>query len=447
MIKGQRTTVADAYNALTGVCLTLGRLCTQGEAEREIIVRMPLAMMTRHLGVFGSTGAGKTATLQGLFEQLSAAGVPVFVPDVKGDLSGMSIPGNRERVQTRIDQTGQDWKATANAVEYFQLGEGAGISIRVSVESFGAPNLGRIMGLTQVQSSVLEMIFIWAKRNELRLYSLTDLSAVLSYLVSTEGNAQLTQQIGRASSASLGVIQRGVAVLEDKAAEFFGAPEFDVRDFIRTTEDGRGVISMLELSNVARNPKLFTAFLYWLIDQVSQDSVLPEVGDLPAPKMAMVIDEAHLMFEGASKEFVTTFNQMLRLVRSKGLAIILVSQDSTDIPAPILKQLSSKIQHAVRAHTGQDETMLKKMCSTFPKNPYDLSTLIPTLPIGHSVVSVLGNDGSPLPVSWTVMDAPQSRMSPIESADITLLTADSALAAYYSTIGECPTPGAAEQLK
>lgn len=412
--------------------IDLGVLNHDGEPVTDARIRIPLAMLNRHGLVAGATGTGKTITLQVLAEQIARAGVPVFAADIKGDLSGMATPGAPdEKLLARTARNGQDWQPGAPAVEFFALGgQGKGIPLRATVSSFGPILLSKVLGLNQTQESSLGLVFYFADQAGLPLLDLDDLGAVLRYLDSDEGRPVL-KQIGGLSSQTVGVILRSIINLEQQGGGvFFGEPEFDARDFLRTTPDGRGVVSMLELPNLADRPALFSTFLMWLLAELYQD--LPEVGDLDRPKLVFFFDEAHLLFRGASRAFIEEITRTVRLIRSKGVGVFFVTQTPKDVPADVLAQLGSRVQHQLRAHTPDDAKALRQTVNTFPTSQYDLAEVLTQLGIGQAVVTVLDPDGAPTPVAWTRVFAPESRMGPSQADHIDQLVANSQLYPRYA---------------
>jgi len=407
------TEVAEGY-AFTGPALELGRLVL-GEEVAPVDVRIPLAMLNRHGLVAGATGTGKTKTLQLMAEQLSSAGVPVFAADVKGDLSGLAVPGeDGPRIQERSTSVGQTWTASGFPVEYFALGgAGTGIPLRATMSSFGPTLLAKVLGLNTTQESSLGLVFHYADRAGLPLLDLADLRAVVQYLLSDEGKAEL-KGLGGLSSATAGVILRELIGFEDQGAgAFFGEPEFDTAELLRTTEDGRGIISLVELPDLQDRPALFSTFLMWLLADLFSD--LPEVGDVEQPKLVFFFDEAHLLFTDASVDFLRAIAQTVRLIRSKGVGIFFVTQSPTDVPDDVLAQLGSRVQHQLRAATPRDAKALKATVSTYPISSYgDLGKVILSLGIGEAVVTVMDERGAPTPVAWTRMRAPESRMGPAD---------------------------------
>ena len=418
--------------AFAGPALELGALVVGEGCDPTAKVRIPLSMVNRHGLVAGATGTGKTKTLQAMAEQLSAAGVPVFLADIKGDLSGMAAPGEAsDRVTKRAADIGLDWAPAAYPVEFFALGgRGKGVPVRATVTSFGPTLLAKVLGLNDVQESSLGLVFHFADRNALPLLDLADLRAVIQHLTSPAGAAELTE-LGGLSKATAGVILRELIAFADAGAEdFFGETEFDTRDFLRIAPDGRGVVSILELPGVQDQPQLFATFLMWFLADLFQD--LPEVGDVDKPKLVFFFDEAHLLFDDASKEFLDAIAQTVRLIRSKGVGVFFVTQTPKDMPGDVLAQLANRVQHALRAFTPADAKALKATASTFPMSGYDLEEVLTQVGIGEAVVTVMSERGAPTPVAWTRLRAPQSRMAPADAAVLASAVEASPLRSKYA---------------
>jgi uncharacterized protein len=394
-------------------------------------VRIPLSMLNRHGLVAGATGTGKTKTLQLMAEQISAAGVPVFAADIKGDLSGLASPGvPSAKLTARTQRIGQDWSPLACPTEFFALGgQGLGVPLRATMSSFGPVLLAKVLGLNAVQESSLGLVFHYADVAGLPLLDLADLRAVLTHLTSDEGKSEL-KDLGGLSAATVGVILRSLVTFASQGAEaFFGEPEFDTADLLRVAADGRGVVSLLELPNLQDRPALFSTFLMWLLADLFHD--LPEVGDVEKPKLVFFFDEAHLLFADASKAFLDAIAQTVRLIRSKGVGIFFVTQTPKDVPDDVLAQLGSRVQHQLRAHTPNDAKALKQTVATFPSSHYDLAETLQQLGIGEAVVTVMDPDGTPTPVAWTRMRAPRSLMAPTPAEVLQPGIATSALMGRY----------------
>jgi uncharacterized protein len=418
--------------AFDGSALEMGAL-VNGEALPDVQVRIPIAMLNRHGLVAGATGTGKTRTLQVLAEQLSAAGVPVFAADIKGDLSGIATPGeSSEKLVERTRAIGQHWISAASPTEYFTLGGlGSGIPLRATVSSFGPLLLSKVLELNPTQESSLGLVFHYADSAGLPLVDLSDLRAVLSYLVSDQGKQEL-KSLGGLSSATVGVILRSLITFADQGADiFFGEPEIDTSLFLRTTPDGRGIVSLLEVPGVQDKPALFSTFLMWLLADLFND--LPEVGDTDKPKLVFFFDEAHLLFNNASKDFIASITQTVRLIRSKGVGIVFVTQTPKDVPNDVLAQIGSRVQHQLRAHTPDDARALKATISTFPISDYNLAEVLTSLAIGEAIITVMNERGAPSPVAWTRLRAPQGSMSPSAPDLIAATVRASPLLATYGT--------------
>jgi hypothetical protein len=428
-----------------GAALELGRLMASADDLTDVDIRIPLAMLNRHGLVAGATGTGKTKTLQLLAEQLSAGGVPVFAADIKGDLSGLSVAGAaNEKVSERAASIGQEWTPTGFPVEFFALGgEGTGVPVRVTMDGFGPTLLSKVLGLNATQESSLGLVFHYAEQKGLTLVGLDDLRAVVKHLTSDEGKADL-KELGGLSSATAGVILRELIAFADQGAdEFFGEPSFDPADFLQV-RDGQGVISLLELPNLQDRPAVFSTFLMWLLGELFR--TLPEVGDVDRPKLVFFFDEAHLLFDEASDDFLDKVAQTVRLIRSKGIGVFFVTQSPTDVPDEVLAQLGSRIQHQLRAHTPNDAKALKATVNTYPNSAYDdLGEVITSLGIGEAVVTVMGERGAPTPVAWTRLRAPESLMAPADAAAMQAAVAASPLQAKYAEKQE--SASAAESLK
>src|SRR6516165_805066 len=428
--------IASGY-AVQGKALELGTVVVDGEADPTAQIRIPLATINRHGLVAGATGTGKTKTLQLIAEQLSAAGVPVLVADVKGDLSGLAQPGvANEKTAARAKDTGDNWEPTGFPVEFLSLGTGGvGVPVRATVDSFGPVLLSKVLGLNATQESTLGLIFHWAKTNR-RLVTLDDLRGVISHLASDEGKADL-KDLGGVSSTTAGVLLRALVNLAGEGGDtFFGEPKLDPNDLLRD-DQGRGIISLLEFSGQPLRPVIFSTFLMWLLTELF--SSLPEVGDVDRPKLVFFFDEAHLLFTDASKAFLEQVEQTVKLIRSKGVGVFFCTQLPTDIPNDVLSQLGARIQHALRAFTPDDQKALSKTVRTYPKTDvYDLESALTSLGIGEAVVTVLSEKGAPTPVAWTRMRVPRSLMAAIDREAIDDAVKSSPLQAKYGQTVQQP---------
>ncbi len=416
-----------------GAALELGCVVVDGVVDPTAKVRIPFATLNRHGLVAGATGTGKTKTLQGLAGQLSDAGVPVLLADVKGDLSGMAQAGqSNPKVEQRAKDTGDDWTPTAYPVEFLSLGgKSSAVPIRATLTQFGPILLSKVLSLNDTQESTLGLIFHWADQQQLPLLDTKDLRAVIQHLTSDEGKADI-KGIGGVSPATAGVILRALVNLEAAGGEdFFGEPEFVPADLMRVV-NGKGVVSLLELADQAANPRLFSTFLMWLLAELYEE--LPEAGDLDKPKLVFFFDEAHLLFTDASKAFLERIEQTVKLVRSKGVGVFFCTQLPTDIPNAVLSQLGARVQHALRAFTPEDQTALAKTVKTYPttKN-YDMAQALTSLGTGEAIVTVLSETGAPTPVAWSRMRAPRSLMAAIGGDAVTAAAHASPLYAKYGT--------------
>jgi DNA helicase HerA-like ATPase len=413
--------------------LTLGCPLQGDELVAEVRVTLPLSRVNRHGLIAGATGTGKTKTLQILAGQLSAVGVPVFAVDVKGDLSGVGAPGDptSKPVASRVASMRlTDFAVQGHPTEIMSLSGKVGAHVRASVSSFGPLLMGKVLDLNETQTSILSLVFRYCDDEHLPLLDLADLRTTLKYLGSDEGKPVLAD-LGGISPASLGVILRSIVTLEQEGAgEFFGEPEFDVDDLLRTTADGKGIVTLLEVADVMDRPRLYSTFVLWMLAQLYEQ--LPEVGDLPQPKLAFFFDEAHLLFKDASDALMEQIERTARLIRSKGVGVYFVTQAPTDVPSSVLSQLGNRVQHALRAFTPEDADNLRKAARTFPMTDhYDVERTLTSLGIGEALVTVLNPKGVPTPLAATRLVPPDSRMSPLTPQEIATLVAASPLAARY----------------
>jgi DNA helicase HerA-like ATPase len=430
-----KSTLEKGY-AFPGGSVTLGAGLVGTELVTEPKVRFPLAMMNRHGLIAGATGTGKTKTLQLIAEQLSAQGVPVFVADLKGDLSGIAMPGEASpRVTERSASVGYEWKPAGAPVEFVSLTGKLGVQLRSTVTSFGPLLLAKVLQLNDTQESVLGLVFKFCDDQGLPLIDFKDLRSVLQFLESDQGKPALAQY-GGMSSATVGVLLRKMIELENQGAEtFFGEPEFDVRDLLHVGSDGRGVVTCLELADVQDKPRLFSTFMMWMLAELFQN--LPEAGDLEKPKLCFFFDEAHLLFNDASKAFLEQVEQVVRLIRSKGVGVYFITQTPKDVPSDVLAQLGNRIQHALRAHTPDDETKLKATVRTFPKTElYDLQVTLTSLGIGEAVVTGLDPRGVPTPVVACRLIPPAGRMAPLTPDELKADIAASDFIKEYGAVAD-----------
>jgi len=415
----------------TGPALTLGAPMYGTECFAEPLVRVPLSMTNRHGLIAGATGTGKSKTLQLMAEQLSTAGVPVFLADLKGDLSGLGAPGEAsDKVQQRAHDTGWKWSPAACPVEFLSLSGARGAQLRASVSSFGPLLLSKVLELNDTQAGVLALVFKFCDDHHLELYDFGDLRAVLEHL--TGAGAGDLKGYGGISKPTVGVLQRKLVALEAQGApQFFGEPEFDLEDLIQVERDGRGLVSVLELSDVQDKQALFSTFMMWMLARLYNQ--LPEVGDIDKPKLVFFFDEAHLLFDGASKAFLDEVEKVIRLIRSKGVGIFFVTQTPKDVPPDVLAQLGHRVQHALRAFTPNDEKALRATAKTFPRSDfYDLDEVLTTLGIGEAMVTVLSPKGVPSQPFATRLIPPASRMAPLTDVELQQRIATSSQVKKYS---------------
>jgi hypothetical protein len=421
-----------AFASAGSGAITLGAALDGAECHPEPIVQMPLAMLNRHGLIAGATGTGKTRTLQLVAEQLSRAGVPVFLSDVKGDLSGVGAPGvPNDRITQRLKDTGFEWNPAAFPVEFLSLTGKKGAQLRATVSSFGPLLLSKVLGLNDTQTSVLSLVFKYCDDKGLALLDFSDLRAVLQYLAG-DGAAEL-KDYGGMSKQTVGVLLREMVELEQQGAEaFFGEPEFEIDDLMQTERDGRGLVSILELSDVQDKPALFSTFMLWML--ASLYNHLPEVGDIDKPKLVFFFDEAHLLFDGATKALLDEVEKVVRLIRSKGVGIFFITQSPKDIPGDVLAQLGNRVQHALRAFTADDDKALKAAARTFPKTSfYDIEETLTTLGIGDAFVTVLSPNGAPTQPFATRLVPPAGRMGPLTDSEMSQRLSSSAQVKEYAT--------------
>ena len=425
-----RAFYAGAYG-FSAPSVELGAVLLGGAPQPDLRVRLPLSTLNRHGLVAGATGTGKTKTLQALTEQLSAAGVPVFAADIKGDLSGLAAPGVAAgEVLDRARSLGLEFSPHASPVEFLSLSGGRGIPLRATVASFGPLLLAKAMGLNPTQASTLALIFKYCDDRGLLLLDLPDLRTALRYLA--ENARSELADYGSLPKPSVQIILRRLAELEQQGADqFFGEPEFDVRDLLRRHSDGAGVVSLLELDDVQDRPLLFSTFMMWMLAEVYEN--LPEVGDVERPKLVFFFDEAHLLFKEASKEFLSQVETVIRLVRSKGVGVFFVTQSPADIPETVLGQLGNRVQHALRAFTPKDRKGLRLVAQTFPESSHvDVEEALTSTGIGEALVTVLAPSGIPTPTSVARIRPPQSRMAPLGAEEIRRRAQASPLWARYA---------------
>ncbi len=399
---------------------------------------LELSRANRHGLIAGATGTGKTVTLQGLAEDFSAAGVPVFLADVKGDLSGISMPGSHafkhaDKLEERAKELGMtDYAYADNPVVFWDLFGEQGHPIRTTISEMGPLLLGRLLDLNETQQGVLDVVFRFADEQGLLLLNLEDLQAMLAH--SAANADELSAKYGNVSKASVGVIQRQVLSLDSQGgAMFFGEPALEITDFIRTDEKGRGMINVLAADKLMQSPKLYATFLLWLLAELFE--VLPEIGDPEKPKLVFFFDEAHLLFDDVPKALEDKIEQVVRLIRSKGVGVYFVTQNPIDVPEEVAGQLGNRVQHALRAFTPRDQRAIKAAAETFRINPeLDVAQAITELRVGEALVSTLMEDGAPSIVQRTLIKPPRSRLGPIDAKERAIIQSVSPYDGKYDTL-------------
>lgn len=418
---------------LKGSFITLGVGKVNDRIYPEFSVDIPLSMMNRHGVIAGATGTGKTKTLQLIAEELSLSGVSCLMMDIKGDLSGIGMSGEKKDfIDTRHKILGIDWFPVAIPTVYYSLSGRDGIPMRATLSEFGPILLSRILELTDVQEGVLQVIFKYADEKGLPLLDLKDLRELCKYIQEPEISKEVKNKYGLITSASISAIMRSLLELEQQGGEIlFGEPSFDVADLVQVNSEGKGLCSVIRLSDMQNKPKLFSTFMLCLMAEIYNS--FPERGDGDKPLLCIFIDEAHLIFENASKSLMEQLQMMARLIRSKGIGLYFITQNPTDIPDVILGQLGLKVQHALRAFTEKDRRAIKAMARNFPPSDvYKIDELLTSLGIGEAIVCGLDEKGMPLPPIHTVLKAPKTRMDVITKQELNESLKNTPLALKYS---------------
>ncbi len=417
-----------------GETLKIGAAILDGEVIPEAEIFLPLATLNRHGLVAGATGGGKTKSFQMIAEGLSDASVPCLLLDIKGDLSGIGAAGTvNDKINTRYQKLKMEFKPAIFPVDLLTLSDQKGIRLRATVSEFGPILMTKILGLNDTQGGVVAMIFKYCDDNKLPLLDLKDFIKVLQY-VGNEGRAELQATYGNISTTSTGTILRKVIELQQQEADvFFGEKSFEVEDLMRMNDDGRGMISILRVTDLQDKPKLFSTFMLQMLAELY--AVCPEVGDLDKPKLIIFIDEAHLIFEEASKALLNEITTVIKLIRSKGIGIYFCTQNPMDVPAAILGQLGLKIQHSLRAFTAADRQVIKQTAQNYPETTfYKTEDLITQLGIGEALITLLNEKGIPTPLAHTMMCTPRSRMDVLTETEIENIVNHSKLAAKYNQV-------------
>ncbi|WP_158974177.1 helicase HerA-like domain-containing protein [Cellulophaga sp. L1A9] len=417
-----------------GEFITMGSAILEGETVTNAFVKIPLKTLNRHGLIAGATGTGKTKTLQVLAENLSEKGIPVMLMDLKGDLSGLAQPSpGHAKIDERHAKIGIPFTAKGFPVEILSLSEQDGVKLRATVSEFGPILLSRILDLSETQEGIVAVIFKYCDDNKLPLLDLKDFKKVLQY-ATDGGKEEFKENYGRISTSSTGTILRKVIELEQQGAElFFGEKSFDVNDLTRIDENGNGYINILRLTDIQDRPKLFSTFMLSLLAEIY--STFPEQGDSDKPELVLFIDEAHLIFDEASKALINQIENIVKLIRSKGIGIYFVTQNPTDVPNDVLAQLGLKVQHALRAFTARDRKAIKLTAENYPESEYyDTKEILTSLGIGEALISALDEKGRPTPLAATMLRAPMSRMDILTDEELNVLVKKSKLVKKYEDI-------------
>jgi len=423
--------IAQGYKS-KGESITLGAAMLGDETLTGSLVNIPLKTINRHGLISGATGTGKTKTLQVFAENLSEKGIPVLLMDLKGDLSGLAKPSpGHPKIDERHEKIGIPFNANKFPVEILTISEQDGTRLRATVSEFGPVLLSRILGLSEVQEGILAILFQYCDDRQMGLLDLKDLKKVLQF-ATQEGKTEIESTYGRISTASTGSILRKIVALEQQGAKmFFGERSFEVKDLCRLSDDGRGVISVLRLTDIQDKPQMFSTFMLQLLAEIY--SSFPELGDSDRPELVLFIDEAHVVFDNASKSLLDQLESIVKLIRSKGIGIYFVTQNPKDIPSDILSQLGLKIQHALRAFTAKDRKAIKLAAENYPDSDfYETSKVLTELGIGEALVSALNEKGIPTPLVKTMLRAPMSRMDVLTDNELEQLIAKSDIASRYN---------------
>ena len=423
--------INDGYTS-KGDSIILGAALLNGEAVGETHIKIPLKTLNRHGLIAGATGTGKTKTIQVLSEQLSAFGIPVLMMDIKGDFSGIAQPGEEKPFITeRHAKINLPYSTAAFPVELMTLSAQDGVRMRATVSEFGPVLFSRILDLNDTQSGVMSVIFKYCDDQKMPLLDLKDIKKVLNY-ITEEGKAEIAESYGKISTATTGTILRKIIELEQQGGDFFfGELSFDINDLMRIDENGKGYVNILRLTDIQDKPKLFSTFMLSLLAEIYQQ--MPEKGDVDQPELVLFIDEAHLIFDEASKVLLDQIETIIKLIRSKGIGVYFVTQNPMDIPKGVLAQLGLKIQHALRAFTANDRQAIKQTADNYPTSEYyKTDEVLTSLGIGEAFVTALNEKGIPTPLAATMMRAPMSRMDILVDSEIEAINAKSKLVKKYS---------------
>lgn len=427
------TNITSGYSP-KGSAITLGAAMLDGQPVKEAQVKIPLKTLNRHGLIAGATGTGKTKTIQVLCEQLSLAGIPSLMMDIKGDFSGIAQPGEEKPFITeRHQKIGVEYSTSGFPVELLTLSEQGGARLRATVSEFGPVLFSRILDLNDTQSSVMAVIFKYCDDNKMPLLDLKDIKKVINY-VTEEGKDEIEAAYGRISTSTTGIILRKILELEQQGADrFFGELSFDIDDLMRLDQNGRGYVNILRLNDIQDKPKLFSTFMLSLLAEIYQQ--MPEQGDSGQPELVIFIDEAHLIFKEASGVLMDQIETIVKLIRSKGIGVYFITQNPMDVPSGVLAQLGLKIQHALRAFTANDRKAIKMTAENYPVSEfYKTDEVITSLGIGEAFVTALDEKGIPTPLAATMLRSPMSRMDVLTQGEIDQINAQSKLVRKYSEL-------------
>jgi len=415
-----------------GESIVLGGAILDGEALPNTHVKIPLKTLNRHGLIAGATGTGKTKTIQVLSEQLSSFGIPVLMMDIKGDFSGIAAVGEEKPFITeRHAKITLPYETNSFPVELMTLSEQNGVRMRATVSEFGPVLFSRILDLNDTQAGVVSVIFKYCDDKKMPLLDLKDVKKLINY-ITEEGKAEISADYGKISTSTTGIILRKIIELEQQGGDiFFGEKSFEIDDLMRIDENGKGYVNILRLTDIQDKPKLFSTFMLSLLAEIYQQ--MPEKGDADQPELVVFIDEAHLIFDQASKALLDQIETIIKLIRSKGIGIYFVTQNPMDVPASVLAQLGLKIQHALRAFTAKDRQAIKQTADNYPTSDYyKTDEVLTSLGIGEAFVTALNEKGIPTPLAATMMRAPMSRMDILSDAEIDEINAKSKLVKKYA---------------
>lgn len=426
-------TIKDGYTS-KGDYIVLGSALLDGLPQKEAQVSLPLKTLNRHGLIAGATGTGKTVTLQIIAENMCSKGIPVLMMDLKGDLSGIAKAGSSSpKIEERHSAIGIPYVANASSVEFLTLSKENGAKLRATVSEFGPVLFSKILDLNDTQSGIVAIIFKYADDKKLPLLDLKDFKSLLNHLTDA-GKEDIKKNYGNVSSASVGTILRAIIELESQGADvFFGERSFEVTDLVRLDSYGRGIASIIRLTDIQDKPKLFSTFMLCLLAEIYQ--TFPEAGDIEKPKLCIFIDEAHLIFKEASNALLDQIESIIKLIRSKGVGIFFCTQNPYDIPDAVLSQLGLKVQHALRAFTEKDRKAIKKTAENYPISEfYKTDELLTSLGIGQALITALNEKGIPTPLAATHLRAPMSRIGVLTSDEVQQIVQSSNIVPKYNEV-------------